>query len=398
MRKIFHANSEKYEAEYIRRLEGETTIRVDIEVNGCPAFLVITPELYEASIKAARIDKQILGYLSYLPQEAVQSYMDSCLIDEIVATNEIEGVRSTRKEISDALEELEKRDKKGRFFGIVRKYFMLRTGKAVPLSNCEDVRELYDELVLDEVIAEDPEDAPDGRIFRQGSVSVVNAAQIEVHKGLMPESRVIDVMSKGLDLLNDENILPLARISAFHFLFGYAHPFYNGNGRMNRFISSYMLSNEYEGVVALKLSYEIKSLLERYYKAFEDCEHKLNKGDMTPFAHVFAEIVVTAMEKTRDSLKERQETLMQCSVWMEKMSADLKVKNIYEITAQIVAATLYSPYGITTKELSEFFSISRQTVYSRMELLKEIGLLISERVGRKTYFKIDIEKLCNLYG
>lgn len=45
--------------------------------------------------------------------------MDKCLIDEIVLTNEIEGVHSTRREIDDPLEMLAEKDKTGRFLGIV---------------------------------------------------------------------------------------------------------------------------------------------------------------------------------------------------------------------------------------------------------------------------------------
>lgn len=398
LRKIFHVSPENYEAEYERRIESEATIKLGVDINGHPAFLATTPKLYEASLKAAKIDKQIFTFLSYLPPEAIQSYMDSCLIEEIVATNDIEGVRSTRKEIGEVLDGLKKRDKNGRFYGIVRKYLMLRKGQDIPFATCEDVRNLYDELVLDEVVAEDPKDAPDGKIFRKDSVSVVNSSQIEVHKGVMPEDRIIDIMTKALALLRNESILPLARISAFHFLFGYAHPFYNGNGRMNRFVSSYLLSTEYESIVALKLSHAVKSSLEHYYKSFEVCEHRLNRGDVTPFVHAFSAIIIAAMEDTRDSLKERQETLEQCTVWMKKMADTLKGKDLYEITAQIVADTLYSPYGSTVKKLGEKFNLSRQTIYSRIEPLKNAGLLITDKSGHKTYLRIDINELARLYG
>lgn len=157
-------------------------------------------------LKAAKIDKQILRHLTYLPPETVQSFMDSCLIEEIVLTNEIEGVRSTRKEIGEALDILRETDENGRFYGLVRKYLMLRTRQRVDLSTCEDVRKLYDELVLDEVIAEDPKDAPDGRVFRKGPVSVVSPAQIEIHQGISPESKLVDAMSEALKLLGDESL------------------------------------------------------------------------------------------------------------------------------------------------------------------------------------------------
>lgn len=324
--------------------------------------------------------------------------MDLCLIEEIVITNGIEGVRSTRKEIGEVLDGLREKDRKGRFFGLVRKYLMLRSNQAVPLASCQDVRKLYDELVLDEVIAENPKDAPDGDVFRKGPVSVVSPSQIEIHKGIEPEEKLIDVMSKALELLGNNEVPPLARIAAFHFLFGYAHPFYNGNGRMNRFISSYMLSNEYESIVGLRLSYSIKSNIDRYYKSFETCEHSLNKGDMTPFVISFSKMVVSAMEDIRDSLKERQQTLQECTILMRKLAAEVQGKDLYEISAQIVASTLYSPHGTTIAELGEMLGLSRQTMYERLKPLRNSGLLVYEKVGRKTYIRMDIERLSQLYG
>ena len=205
-------------------------------------------------------------------------------------------------------------------------------------------------------------------------------------------------MSKALELLGNKEVLPLARISAFHFLFGYAHPFYNGNGRMNRFISSYMLSNEYESIVGLRLSYSIKSSIDRYYKSFEACEHKLNKGDITPFAHAFSKMVVSAMEDTLTSLRVRQQTLQECTVLMRRLADEMEGKDLYEISAQIVATTLYSPHGTTVAELGEMFELSRQTVYERLKPLRNSALLIYEKVGRKTYIKMDIERLSELFG
>ena len=109
------------------------------------------------------LDRGIDQVMGMLPQRAIEQYMDKCLIDEIVLTNGIEGVHSTRQEIDDALEMLAEKDKTGRFLGIVEKYHALRTRERISIVTCADVRALYDELVLDKVVAGDPSHAPDGR-------------------------------------------------------------------------------------------------------------------------------------------------------------------------------------------------------------------------------------------
>ena len=51
-----------------------------------------------------------------LPGIARTHYTNKCLIDEIILTNDIEGVRSTRKELGTILNDLGKRNKKNRFY------------------------------------------------------------------------------------------------------------------------------------------------------------------------------------------------------------------------------------------------------------------------------------------
>lgn len=86
-------------------------------------------------IKAMELDRDIDRTIGMLPQRAqAEQYMDKCLIDEIVLTNGIEGVHSTRREIDDALEMLAEKDKTGRFLGIVEKYHALRVRKTIPIA------------------------------------------------------------------------------------------------------------------------------------------------------------------------------------------------------------------------------------------------------------------------
>lgn len=125
------------------------------------------------------------------------------------------------------------------------------------------MRALYDKLVLDEVRADDPSHVPDGQFFRKGPVSVMNASHKPIHQGVEPESKIIELMNQGLIILADGAIPALVRVSVFHFLFAYIHPFYDGNGRTNRFISSYVLSRSFSPIVGYRLSYSVKEHIEK---------------------------------------------------------------------------------------------------------------------------------------
>ncbi|WP_165047178.1 MULTISPECIES: Fic family protein [unclassified Adlercreutzia] len=392
LKKIFHIDFVRYEETYTMRFSSEEAVKVSMNVSGDPAFFLIPSEAYRNEVEAARLDKEIYKLIHSLPPKAIGDYMNSCLIDEIVLTNEIEGVNSTRREIGEVLERLKQNDKRGRFNGLVQKYLMLAGRREIPVSSCEDIRAIYDDLVLDEVLAADAGNAPDGDLFRKGSVSVCDATGIPIHQGIEPESRIKACLDEALLMLHSEDIPLLARLSAFHFLFGYIHPFYDGNGRTNRFISSSMLSQHFEPLVGLRLSYSVKQGIRKYYKAYSTCEHKLNKGDVTPFVIAFSDLVVDAMRSMRDSLADRKTRLERCEEALRKAMLDEREETL-RMASALCAAALFADYGTTAVDLGKDFGISRQTVYKRMEPLKRQGLVVSEKVGVKTYYRLDVKSL-----
>ena len=386
LRKVFHMSESDYDAEYLKRYEDPHTIHVGFDVDGSPAFMVMAPELYELIIESLKLDKEIAVIQGKLPGEAIARHKDSLLIDEIVLTNDIEGVNSTRREIGEVLKDLQETDRNRRFHGIVQKYRLLQDDAIIPLSSCEDIRSVYDDLVLDEVTADDESKKPDGKLFRAGPVHVVDQAGIPIHDGTEPESKITSNLEKSLMLLHNDSIPLLARIGAFHFLFGYIHPFYDGNGRTNRFISSLMLTQGYVSIAAFGLSSAIKQEIRKYYRAYSTCEHTLNKGDITPFVIAFSEIVINALQDLRDSLAEKEKHYRQIQ---ERLLPALP-ESSRPVAQEITTATLFSPYGATASEMADSLHISRQTLYKRLEPLKEEKLVQSRKVGRQVYYYYTI--------
>ena len=235
--KIFYKKPTEYESIYDARFNSEASIKLPIKIHENVGFIFNTNEITKLLVKIYKTINKINLLRTHLPNIAINSYIIKSLKDEIALTNEIEGVRSTRKEIEDAIDSI-KNDKNARFKGLVDKYFKLISNEIIPLNNCEDIRTIYDALVLPEI---EKENLPDGILFRKEPVQVVSATQKEKHRGIMPESKIIESLDLCLDFLKNDDIDSLIKISAFHYLFGYIHPFYDGNGRTSRFISSYLI-------------------------------------------------------------------------------------------------------------------------------------------------------------
>lgn len=389
LKKLFHNPKTDEKAAYDMRFNDPNTLKLNLEVAGAPAFVYMAPELYNLLLSAQKLDKQILSLEYKLPFQAVENFAETCLIGEIVLTNDIEGVSSTRREVSDTLALLKANDRHGRFAGIVQKYQLLGSTPKIELATCQNVRELYDEIVLDEVIAENPNNAPDGKIFRKETVHVVNAGGIPIHDGLSSEAAIIGYMNASLEFLHSAQAPKLVKVAAFHFLFGYIHPFYDGNGRMNRFISSYLISQEYEPITALNLSYAIKQNLRKYYAAFSECEHTLNKGDLTPFVLAFCEIVVDAMTHLCDNLAQKEAQFTAAYAKLESVMPP----DSNGVAQVLLGATLFSENGATAQGLAEILAATRQTVYKKLAPFKELSLLKQTKVGHQTYYTLNLDTL-----
>ena len=394
LRTLFHISESQAKRVYEDRFNSKDAVHLDFEIGESQAFYVMDSAVYELIIKAMELDRRIEQAVSALPRRAIDQYMDKCLIDEIVLTNGIEGVRSTRREIDDALQLLAKRSKSGRFLGIVGKYRVLRTREQIPVETCADVRALYDELVLDEVLASNPEHAPDGQFFRKGPVSVFDAAQRPIHHGVEPEAKIIELMDKALTVLGNDSLPALVRVSVFHFMFAYIHPFYDGNGRTNRFISSYALSRSFNPIVGYRLSYSVKERIEKYYKGFSMCEHPLNRGDLTPFVILFSELIVDAMESMLNSLQKKQRNLADAVDAVNRAIAteegDAGLRSVALILAQ---ASLFSENGVTTEELCAAAGMSEPTMAKHRKRVKELGLLCETHKGRQRFYSLDLAKM-----
>lgn len=390
--KLKYSQPRQYESIYQNRFQDADTIHLDFNIHGNPAFICPTLEIMQLIVKIHKTDKEVRALRNALPGVAIQQFTNRCLVDEIVLTNDIEGVNSTRHEIREVFEKLESKKSDKRFYGLVMKYAMLSKRESIKLDTCEDVRSIYNDLVLREVVEENPNDMPDGKLFRKESVAVTNAAQKEIHHGIVPESAIYDAVEKVLAFLKDESVDLLIRIAGAHYLIGYIHPFYNGNGRLSRFISSFLLAQELDPLVGYRLSYTIKENLKQYGDSFKLCNDPRNLADVTPFVLWFLEIILEAINKLRQALAQRADDLR---VYGQRVDKDrvLNTKKNKDLAFYLVQASLFSEPGIAKKELVEIAGVSNSTLSARLHELEENGYLIIQRIGKEKYYKLNLERL-----
>lgn len=389
--KLFHYDMESYKKEYERRFNDENTIHLDISVGKNPAFICQTVDMYKTLLSIEKTDRKVNYLYSKLPKIALEQFAQRCLIDEIVLTNNIEGIHSTRKEISQVLSNLSKEDKHKRFSGLVKKYRIFMSDENVDIDSCKNIRKIYNEIFYDEIQESDPDNLPDGKYFRKNSVSVYSATGKEIHRGMSPEKEIITTMKKALNFLKDESINILLRISVFHYLFGYIHPFYDGNGRTSRFISSSLLAKELNWLISYRISYTIKENISEYYKAFDICNSGKNKGDLTPFVEMFLNIIDISEKQLYEALEKRHNKLQHYRSLINTTIPPWD-KYIYNLYDCLIQASLFSDSGISTHELEYNLDTSYNTLRKKIKEIPE-DWIIKTKQGRSCFYRLDLDKL-----
>lgn len=407
LKSLYHAyRSAEYSAEVEKRRNSYSTLDFSINIKDFkthvehPAFLVCDWEMLCLMETIASHTMHINSLFIKLPQVARDYYVKKCLVDEIQMTNDIEGIHSTRKEINETIDTINKDDRqKKRFSGMIKKYDIMLKNKEsdIPIFTSTDVRKLYDEIVMDEVHSKD---FPDGMIFRKDTVFVASKTGQERHEGVFPESKIIEYMERSLDILQDDNIPLLVRVGIFHYLFGYIHPFYDGNGRMNRFISSYVLFKEYNALVGLSISRILKENREAYYRSFRICNDGKNAGDITPFVISFLSFIEKAAESVREQLTigisqiNYYQSMILQNINMMECKTDREIKNTHSLLMLFVQNALFADDPFTITDLANYANMSETTLRKELTKLTDVvGIpIIIEKGKRPIHMKIDLDR------
>ncbi|MGI5905794.1 MAG: Fic family protein, partial [Candidatus Pararuminococcus gallinarum] len=365
---------------------------LSIKIKSITAFIVFTAELVCLIERIYQKSNKLNRLMSPMPNVARDKYQENCLIDEVMLTNDIEGIYSTRREVIEAIESSKKNEKEKRFEGLVKKYVALskNQGDSIKLKTCQDIRNLYNEIVLNEI---SEENYPDGKYFRKDIVNVLSGTQKEKHKGLYPEKVIIDNMEKSINLLDDSNLPDMVKIALFHYLIGYIHPFYDGNGRLSRFITSCLLHKYLNPLVAFRITYTIKNNISEYYKGFDICNNEKNSGDLTPFVIIFLGFIENSIESMIERIRDGRLKLDYYWELLDKTTVELS-KDAVSLLFIFVQNSLFSNESLSVDEIAKNMEKSTTTIRNLISYLIELGCPIEKiREGHKLLYHTELNQL-----
>jgi len=318
----------------------------------------------------------------------------SSLMEEAIATSQIEGAVTTRKVAKEMLRTNRKPRNRSEQM-IVNSYRtiqLLRQRLDRPLS-LDLLFEIQESMTRDTM--DDP--SAIGR-FRtaEDDVCIVDERDAEVvfvppSAGLLPQrmARLVDFANAASE--RGSFIHPLVKGAILHFWLAYEHPFVDGNGRMARaLLYWFMLRNAYWLFEFLTISRVIVKAPTQYYRSFLYGEHDDN--DVTYS-------IIYQLRATQQALAELRKYLTEKQAEQQRLAAALRrFPDINHRQRALLLHALQHPAQVYTFQSHQnSHGITYVTARSDLLDLSQRGLLIEGRQGRQRGF-LPTEDLAKRLG
>lgn len=308
---------------------------------------------------------------SNIPGGVHNSVIRKIIVNEIQSTNDIEGVKSTKEELRSAMD-LGIEGKGAKFYKIVNMYTSILEydySNAVDIDNVHVIREIYDNLFKD---SNTVDEYVDGDLFRSETTYIQKNNKI-IHKGVNPD-RINECMERLVGFMKRKDVPFLMKACISHYMIEYIHPFYDGNGRLGRFLMSVYLKRKLDIYSALSISYGINQNRGKYKKLFTEVTKISNYGELTHFVLGLFDLIYDGQKSIKRYLENSLNRLDTIGKNITDLASDGVItsdeSNILYLYAQIYTFNEHD----TIKD-GDVVNIYRGNVYSKTEITNIIKSL-----------------------
>lgn len=343
---------------------------------------VITPQIAE---ELHLCDTDAENILKRIRNSAVSApaYLSDALSVEAISSSRLEGAVTTEAVAREILRKQKPPKNKDEQMIVNNHHAMqfIRSKGDVPLTP-EFICEIQRMVTADTL--KNPDDS--GAFRTTDDVVVVNSKDGEVVHHPPAASEVPRLVAALCEFVNRENscpfVHPVITAIALHFLIGYIHPFYDGNGRTARTLFYwYLLSRGYEVFSYLPISKSITESPRKYRDAYVATEE--DDLDLTYFIlHS-----VSCIQKARKVLsaylaaEEEKKKELLCSIdSLPHLSR--RQKSIFAYMVSYADET----FGIA--EVAERFGVTYQTARTDLMQMEARGYLRVEKVGKSYSYTV----------
>jgi Fic family protein len=343
----------------------------------------VTPTLQELLHKFdLELGGQFGGH-SVLPEQDKNQYLISSIMEEAIASSQIEGAVTTRKVAKEMLRKNQNPKDRSQQM-ILNNYQTIRYLSEIKFQNMTP--ELLCEI--QSKITKNALDNPEyeGKFRDSDDVNIVDSIDGEIVHTPPKADELNYLINTLCEFFNEDVegnfIHPIIKACILHFMIAYIHPFVDGNGRTSRTIFYwYLLKKRYWLVEYLSISRIIAQSKNKYYKAFIYTE--TDDNDLTYFIHYQLNTLKQALESLQNYISKKVTEKRQMIDFQKLFGVNLR-------QAIILKELHDNPDWIfNVKEIENRNGVSNQT--ARMDIigLIELGYIEVSKINAKEqkYYK-----------
>lgn len=343
--------------------------------------------LDDALKKLHLMDKGGAGHLEagleFVNTGGKKRYIISALMEEAIASSQLEGAATTRKIAKEVLR-LNKKPRNHSEQMIVNGY-----------ETMQKIIKMTDDLLTPEIILElqknitknTLEDAHDVGNFRDtNDIVVADPSKYDNIYYTPPDHKMIkDLIDEFCEFANNDDgdfIHPLIKGIILHFLIGYIHPFNDGNGRTARTIFYwYVLSRGYWLFEYMAVSRIILRSKKKYGLAYLHTE--TDDNDLTYFINYNLNAIDEALHDMELYINKKQKEYSEALVLIR----DIEDINLRQ--SEILKEFMKNPEkNFVIHEIMTTYSVAYDTARNDLLHLTELGHLEKIKMKNKFIFKL----------
>lgn len=354
---------------YSRKLQSQKFI-----FSTCTFFLKETSRMQET---LHDFDINFGGTISsnnFLSEKNKHYYLLSSIMEEAIASSQMEGASTTRKVAKEMLRKQAKPKDESQQM-ILNNYNTIRY-----LSEHKN-EELTPELLLEihrQITEKTLDNSNDeGRFRTDNNIFVVNGITGEVAHEPPSFSVITKTIKQLCKFANEDStfIHPIIKAIIIHFTISYLHPFVDGNGRTARSLFYwYMLKKGYWLTEYLSISRIIYKSKVQYEKAFLYTEH--DDFDLGYFVQYNLKVLTQAFKELQIYLERKTQE--------NNALLEYRIPGLNERQIQIIKICQEKPSSMfTSKDLETRFNVSVKTLRSDLEGLVKAGLMETVAINKR---------------
>ncbi len=308
--------------------------------------------------------------LDETPEIDKRQYLISSIMEEAIASSQIEGAVTTRKKAKEMLRKnLSPKNTSEQM--ILNNYLSIKHISSIKNKKLTPSLLLEIHKNMTNSTLENPED--EGRFRETDDINVVDSTDNEVVYIPPTHSEIPELINLLCDYFKNSGeedefyTHPIVKGCIIHFMIGWIHPFADGNGRTARALFYwYMLNKGYWLIEYISISRLIIKNKTQYGMAYLYTE--TDRNDLTYFINYKIRTLHLAFNGLMLYLQKKVKEKKQFQIIIQ-------VGHINERQAEIIRMLIDDETGLAVKELESIFRVSDQTIRNDLKALVERNIV-----------------------